>query len=232
MSDPSPISPAAEAEVTTEPQEPSPAEQAPATGPEERPPAEDAPTKAKKKPRGERRSERGVETMFRTSYRNHIELTALADTKANIMLGFNGIIASLAIGFMPRLLSERPELGAAALTLVVGALISLVYAVLAARPRVTSDQVTLDDVRKNRASILFFGHFVNMRRDDYVTGMHELMDRSDLLYDNMVRDIHALGTVLALKYRLLRTSYNVFMFTLVVSGALCLAALIPAAIFG
>lgn len=56
-----------------------------------------------------------------------------------------------------------------------------------------------------------------MERADYVEGMEELMQDSTRLYDNMARDIHGLGVVLAKKYRLLRISYNIFMVGLILS---------------
>lgn len=56
-----------------------------------------------------------------------------------------------------------------------------------------------------------------MPREDYVAGLEELMQDSNRLYDNMARDIHGLGKVLAKKYRLLRISYNVFMIGLILS---------------
>ena len=50
------------------------------------------PKKKKQKGKG---SDRGVETMFRTSYRTHLALSSLADAKANIMISINGIIISI-----------------------------------------------------------------------------------------------------------------------------------------
>ena len=41
--------------------------------------------------------ERGIETMFRVTLRNHITLSDIADTKANILLSVNAIIISLAL---------------------------------------------------------------------------------------------------------------------------------------
>ena len=68
--------------------------------PEEGPPeggvAEEAIPKKKKKKEGLGTS-RGIETMFRTSYRTHVDLSSLADNKANIMIGINGIIMSILI---------------------------------------------------------------------------------------------------------------------------------------
>ncbi len=56
-----------------------------------------------------------------------------------------------------------------------------------------------------------------MPKDDYVEGLEELMQDSRRLYDNMARDLHGLGNVLAKKYKLLRISYSVFMVGLVLS---------------
>jgi ABC-type Na+ transport system ATPase subunit NatA len=88
---------------------------------------------------------------------------------------------------------------------------------LAARPRVSKEEVTLEDVRANRSNILFFGNFFKLSREDYVTGMEELMVDSERLYDTMARDLHGLGSVLSEKYRLIRIAYNVFMTGLVLS---------------
>ena len=48
--------------------------------------------------------ERGVETMFRVTLRNHITLSNIADTKANILLSVNAIIVSLVLAnLIPKL---------------------------------------------------------------------------------------------------------------------------------
>ncbi|MEP1306462.1 MAG: Pycsar system effector family protein, partial [Balneola sp.] len=101
--------------------------------------------------------------------------------------------------------------------LLISCLGSMVYAVLSARPRVSKEKVTLEDVRANRANILFFGNFYTLPRADYVEGLEELMQDSERLYDNMARDLHGLGVVLAKKYQLLRIAYNIFMVGLVLS---------------
>ena len=168
------------------------------------------------------RTPRGVETMFRTSYRTHLDLSALADNKANIMISINGIIMSILLASIyPRLLENRWILLPTSVLLHT-CLLSLVYAVLSARPRVTRHTVTLDDVRSDKANILFFGTFVNMAEEDYVQGMRELIKDPDRAYGNMSRDLYGLGTVLERKYRLLRASYNAFMFGLIAAVLLFL----------
>jgi hypothetical protein len=56
-----------------------------------------------------------------------------------------------------------------------------------------------------------------MDREDYVTGLEELMSDSERLYNTMARDLHSLGTVLSKKFKLLRVAYNIFMVGLVIS---------------
>ena len=160
---------------------------------------------------------RGVSDMFRTSYRNHIELSAIADNKSNIMISINGIIISITIASISTQIGSNSWLLLPIAVLLITCVGSLIYSVLAARPRVSNEKVTLDDVRSNRSNILFFGNFHTMERDDYVTGLEELMVDSERLYDTMARDLHGLGVVLSKKFELLRVAYNIFMVGLVVS---------------
>jgi len=189
-------------------------------------PPESAGKKGKKGGRKKEKtgSTRGVETMFRTSYRTHLDLSTLADNKANIMISINGIIISILLASIyPRIVDNRFLLLPTAVLLVF-CLLSLVYAVLAARPRVTRREATLEDVRQGKANILFFGTFTTMREEEFLEGMEELIQDPGQTYRNMIRDIYGLGSVLETKYRLLRTSYTVFMLGLILGVVLFLAA--------
>ena len=160
---------------------------------------------------------RGVSDMFRTSYRNHIELSAIADNKSNIMISINGIIISIMIASVSTQISSNSWLLLPTASLLITCMLSLIYSVLAARPRVSNEKVTLDDVRSNRSNILFFGNFHTMDREDYVTGLEELMTDSLRLYNTMARDLHGLGLVLSKKFKLLRVAYNIFMVGLAIT---------------
>ena len=160
-------------------------------------------------------SSRGVETMFRTSYRTHVDLSHLADNKANIMISINGIIISVLIASIAPKIDANPWLLIPTSLLLLGCVGSMVYSILAARPRVTSKVVTMEDIRSDASNILFFGNFVSLEEEEYVEGMKEIMLQTDRLYTNMIRDLYGLGKVLALKFRLLRTAYNVFMVSLI-----------------
>jgi hypothetical protein len=167
-------------------------------------------------------SSRGIETMFRTSYQTHNDLSQLADNKANIMISINGIIISILLASISPKIDANPWLLLPTAVLLIGCVVSMIYAVLAARPRVSQNDVTLERVQKGGANILFFGNFVQLDEGEFVAGMRELMTHTDELYVNMVRDIYALGRVLAKKFRLLRVSYNAFMVGLVAGVSLFL----------
>ncbi len=171
--------------------------------------------KKKKKPAGLGTS-RGIETMFRSSYRTNMDLSGLADAKANIMISINGIVISIIIASIAPKIDANPWLLIPTAVLLLSCLVSMAFAVLAARPRVTSQVISLEDVRENNKNILFFGNFVSLPEDDFVVGMKELLQNTDSLYVNMIRDIYGLGSVLMKKFSLLRRSYNVFMFGLII----------------
>jgi hypothetical protein len=189
--------------------------------------------KKKKKKDGDRMSvSRGVETMFRTSYRTHIDMSALADHKCNIMISINGIMVSIMLASISPKIDANPWLLVPSIILVGSCIVSMVYAILAARPRLSRRIITLEDVRRSAANVLFFGNFVSMREDDYLTAMSELVQDPERLYRTMMRDIYSLGGVLERKFRLLSISYTVFMFGLVVGAFAFLAVFAIVAIAG
>ncbi len=155
----------------------------------------------------------GTQTFFRTNYRTHINLSAIADNKANIMISVNAILISVVISIISyrNMTETMPGVLMPTLIFLVSGLASLIFAVLAARPKVTSivnDGTPLEDAKKN---IVFFGNFVNLKMEKYEELMDEVFNDSELLYGNMTRDLYHLGKVLDKKYRYLSLSYNVFM---------------------
>jgi len=155
---------------------------------------------------------RGVETMFRSSYRVNMDLSQLADAKANIMVSVNGLMIPILIGTISPKIDANPWLLLPTIVLLTGVTGALVFGVLAALPRVENRETTLDDVREERANILFFGNFAYLSREDYVEGMEWLMKQPEVLYRSMIQDLYGVGVVLQKKYKLLRVSYLLFLF--------------------
>ncbi|MBV7532604.1 Pycsar system effector family protein [Chitinophaga sp. sic0106] len=183
--------------------------------------------KHKEKEEKARKPDRGVETMFRITSTNHIRLSSMADSKAHIMISVNSIILSIMLTLLIRRLEDYPNFIIPSLLFVITSVTTVIFAVLATRPNVTSGTFTREDISRKDANLLFFGNFHKMTLEEYEWGMKQMMNDADFLYGSMTKDVYHLGVVLGHKYRLLRISYNVFMFGLILS----VLAFLVAAIF-
>jgi len=160
---------------------------------------------------------RGVETMYRTTYRTHINLSSIADNKANIMLSINAIIISIVVSNLATKLDSNPHLIIPTGLLLLVCLLSLIYAIMSTRPKITEGKFTREDIEDKQANLLFFGNFYNMELRDFHWGMMEMIKDSDFLYSSMTRDLYYLGIVLAKKYKYLRICYSIFMYGLIIA---------------
>lgn len=163
--------------------------------------------------------ERGIETMFRVALRNHITLSDIADTKANILLSVNAIIISVALSnLLPKL--DNPSnayLIYPTLIFLGFTVASIVLSVMATRPNVTKGKFSKEDVANKKVNLLFFGNFHQMNISDFEWAMNEMMQDRDYLYGSLTKDLYFLGLVLNRKYSLLRITYTVFMIGIVIS---------------
>ena len=75
-----------------------------------------------------------------------------------------------ALGATSTKIDTNSWLLAPTLVLLIGCLVSMIYAVLAARPRVSSEMITLEDVQQNKANILFFGNFARLTKGEFMRG--------------------------------------------------------------
>ncbi|WP_412986678.1 Pycsar system effector family protein [Pontimicrobium sp. IMCC45349] len=163
--------------------------------------------------------ERGIETMFRVTLKNHITLSNIADTKANILLSVNAIIVSLVLSNLVSKLDNPSNeyLIVPTIIFVAFTVASIILSILATRPNVTSGKFTKEDVANKKVNLLFFGNFHKMKLDEFEWAMGEMMQDRDYLYSSMKKDLYFLGKVLDKKYKILRLTYTVFMVGIIVS---------------
>ena len=160
---------------------------------------------------------RGIDTLYRTNYRNHINFSSIADGKANMMISINTILISVIVTLSGASLSldsftiERFRYIIPILILLVGSLASVLFAILSARPKVTAREVDMEDVDSNKISLLYFGNFLGIPKEEFINYLSDLKNDQQRLYDSMSIDLYNLGIVLREKYRLLSVSYNLFM---------------------
>lgn len=163
--------------------------------------------------------ERGIETMFRVALRNHITLSDIADTKANILLSVNAIIISMSFStLIPKLDNPSNDyLLIPSTVFILFTVVSMILSILATRPNVTEGKFTKEDVANKKVNLLFFGNFHQMKLEDFEWGIFEMMEDRDYLYGSLTKDLYFLGLVLNRKYSLLRLTYTVFMIGIIIS---------------
>ena len=161
--------------------------------------------------------ERGIQTFYRVALRNHIKLSDIADTKANILLSVNAIIISVVLANLISKLDTNPYLTWPTVIFTVFSVISMVMSIIATRPNVTSGEFTKEDVANKEVNLTFFGNFHKMDLKEYEWAIEELLKDKNYVYKSLTKDLYFLGKVLERKYRLLRITYTVFMIGIITS---------------
>jgi hypothetical protein len=147
--------------------------------------------------------------MMRTAQLAQLQLSAMADAKASILMGATFVIFTITIG--------QVRSGAAPIPLLIlggAAFFSAIFAVLAVLP------ITRGKVGSGEPNILFFGVFSRMDEEAFIDEVTARLRTEDSIYRTMARDIHQAGSVLQnKKYRLLGIAYRIFLAGLVASCA-------------
>ncbi|UZH55550.1 HD domain-containing protein [Salinimicrobium tongyeongense] len=165
--------------------------------------------------------DRGIQTLFRVTMRNHLKLSDIADAKANILLSVNAIIISLAIAnFIPDLgtpTTASPAVMIPIFILMIFSVASIIGAIMSTRPNVTSGEFTREQIKNGEVNVLFFGNFHRMPYEQFEWAMHEILENQSDVYESLMKDLYMLGVVLNRKYYLLRITYTIFMVGIILS---------------
>lgn len=161
--------------------------------------------------------ERAIQSFYRTALRNHIKLSDIADTKANILLSVNAIMISLVLANLISKLDTNPYLTYPTVLFTLVGIVCMIMSVIATRPNVTSGTFTKEDVANKNVNLTFFGNFHKMELKEFEWAIDELVKDKDYIYSSMTKDLYFLGKVLDRKYRILRATYTIFMVGIIIS---------------
>ena len=84
-------------------------------------------------------------------------------------------------------------------------------------PNIPKGTFTREQVEKKTVNLLFFGSYYKMDLKEYEYGIRQMIDDSEFLYGSLIKDIYWQGKILGRKFRLLRISYDIFMYGIAVS---------------
>ena len=146
--------------------------------------------------------------LTRTAVLAQMQLSAMADHKASILMGATFVIFTITVG-------HSDGKGAPLPLLILGgaAFLSAVFAVLAILPAVRYR-------KRAPLNLMFFGSFTQLDEEEYIERLLAQLGSDDSIYRTMARDIYQNGTVLAhKKYRMLGWAYRIFLVGLTASLA-------------
>ncbi|KFN43356.1 Pycsar system effector family protein [Arenimonas oryziterrae] len=147
------------------------------------------------------------DNMLRTMQQHHVQLSVMADTKANILITVSSIVLTMVLGKL-----GDPDLRAAMLTLAGFILTALLLAVIAVLPKYRPLRMNPDDPLPSQFNLMFFGHFAELSRERFLGEIADALKADGSVYETMARDVYAIGYYLAhYKYRFLRLSYLFFL---------------------
>ena len=92
---------------------------------------------------------------------------------------------------------------------------SISFAILATIPRAWNSYVSSEDA--NVEDLLTFDDIQEKSQDEYQSAVMEVMQDKKTLYPSIVTDVHRLAQTLAKKYKLIRVSYLILLYGIIIS---------------
>ena len=139
--------------------------------------------------------------VIRTAQQINVQLSAMADQKASILMGATFVIFTITVSQAHGATPPLPLL-----ILGAAAFLSAVCAVLAIVPATGLKR------REGRTNLLFFGSFAGLPEEEFVERLTATMRDEEASYQAMMRDMYQNGLVLARKkYRMLGYAYRIFL---------------------
>jgi len=159
-----------------------------------------------------------LDHMIRQTRVHHVQLSSMADMKANMMLTVASLLIPLSIRFL-----NDPRLQPAALTMIGFCVLTVLLAAYAAMPKKLGKKGLKEtiDPENTSFSLLFFGSFTKIDYDDYERAMEKIMNDHEEAYKTQIKEIYFMGQYLAhQKYRFVRMAYVSFITGMVISSSL------------
>ena len=157
-----------------------------------------------------------LDHLIRQTRVHHVQLSSMADMKANMMLTVASLLIPLSIRFL-----DDPRFKLPALVMIGFCVLTVVLAAYAAMPKIGS-RSNLDPtkmVEQPSFNLLFFGSFLTLNYSEYSAAMEELMNDHEKAYEIQIREIYNMGHYLAFKkYRFVRFAYISFITGVLVSS--------------
>ncbi|MCR9287596.1 DUF5706 domain-containing protein [Saprospiraceae bacterium] len=149
--------------------------------------------------------------IIRTTQRNNIDLTHIADNKANVLLSLNAIIVTFLV---PLVLAHSEvilnRLLFIPLLILSSTCFTTIYiATIVLKPaRFENFRAGIDE--KVKFSPFFFGNFYKMEANEFYTYMQEQISNKGRIGVHLAQDLFYVGKRLGYKMTWIRRAFNIF----------------------
>ncbi len=135
-----------------------------------------------------------IDHLMRATQFHHVQLSAMADVKANMLLTMSSVILTLCL---PQVL-KNDHLWP--LYILIGfCLLTICLATYAVMPKLPPANLPAPDINHPQFNILFFGDFTRLSQSQFESSMEEIINDHSRTCAVQVREIYLLGTFLAKK---------------------------------
>lgn len=143
-----------------------------------------------------------VDYVLRTAQQETMAVSALADQKANILLGVSLIMTTAVVGLLP---STGVTFGL--MVLGTSTVVAAILALLSLLPSISSLSAN-----GSAPNPLYFAHVAQMPLEEFRSRMGAMLATNPSIYEGIIEDLHAASTVVFnRKYRYLRAAYVAFL---------------------
>ena len=153
-----------------------------------------------------------LDHLLRQTRVHHMQLSSMADVKANIMLTLAAVVTTFSIGYL-----SDPILRWPVVVLILFCIVTVFFAAYAVMPKLDFD--FQPEAKNLDCNILFFGNYMNLDYETFRGIMEGIMQSPENTYEAQIREVYELGVYLGYKkYRYVRLAYLTFIAGLVSGG--------------
>jgi hypothetical protein len=157
-----------------------------------------------------------LDQMLRQTRAHHVQLSQLADSKANMIMTVASILVPLSIRYL-----QIPQFQPAALIMIGFCILTVVLSAYAALPKIKNKRQpgSLPAAQNPAFNLLFFGSFSKLDYPEFKEAMSEVMNNHNQTYEVQIREIYLMGRYLERsKYRFVRLAYLSFIAGVLISA--------------
>jgi hypothetical protein len=143
---------------------------------------------------------------------HYIRMIGDADRKARIMIVVNSILLTISITLLTRALDHEKPVWISAGVLAVSNLVTLFFAIVSVRPEIRNNIG-----RDTENNMLHYKKCAEYSLSDYKIELLNALQTREQKLDALVKYLYFFGNLLNMKYKLIRISYRVFYWGMVLA---------------